>query len=71
MFFDDRIADMINNRKLNTAVTELFIRGRKLSISIVLITQSFFEIPKEVRLNTTNENFIVKIQIKENFNKLQ
>ena len=71
MVFYDRIADMINNRKLNIAVTELFIRGRKLSISIVLITQSYFEIPKEVRLNTTHENFIVKIQIKENFNKLQ
>ena len=71
MVFDDRISDMINNIKLNPAVTELFIRGRKLSISIILITQSYFKIPKEVRLNTTHENFIVRIQIKENFNKLQ
>ena len=38
--FDDMIADMINNKKLNPVVTPLFIRGRKLSISIVFITQS-------------------------------
>ena len=37
--FDDLIADMINNKKLNSIVTELFIRGRKLNISIVFITQ--------------------------------
>ena len=37
---DDRIADMINNKKLNQVVTELFIRGRKLNISIAFITQS-------------------------------
>ena len=36
--FDDRIADMLSNKKLNTIVTELFIRGRKLNISIVFIT---------------------------------
>ena len=36
--FDDMIADMINNKKLNPIVTELFIRGRKLNISIVFIT---------------------------------
>ena len=39
--FDDMIADMINNNKLNPVVTELFIRGRKLNISIVFITQSY------------------------------
>ena len=38
--FDDMIADMINNNKLNPIVTELFIRGRKLTICIVFITQS-------------------------------
>ena len=52
--FDDVIADMINNKKLNPVVTELFIRGRKLNISIVFITQSYFEVPKDVRLNSTN-----------------
>ena len=39
--FDDMIADMINNKKLNPIVTELFIRGRKINISIVFITQSY------------------------------
>ena len=48
------IADMINNEKLNSTVTELFITGRKLNISLVFITQSHFEIPKDVRLNTSH-----------------
>ena len=52
--FDDMIADMITNKKLNPVVTELFIRGRKLNISIVFITQSFFTVLKEVRLNSTH-----------------
>ena len=58
--FDDMIADMINNKKLNPVVTELFIRGRKLNIYIVFITQSYFKVPKDVRLNCTLF-FIVKI----------
>ena len=49
--FDDMIADMINNKKLNSIVTELFIRGRKQNISVVFITQSYFRVPKDVRLN--------------------
>ena len=52
--FDDMIADMINNKKLDPVVTELFIRGRKLNISIVFITQSYFKVPKDVRLNSTH-----------------
>ena len=68
--FDDMIADMIHNKKLNSIVTELFIRGRKLNISLVLITQSYFNVPKDVRLNIS-PFFIEKSQIKENFNKLQ
>ena len=51
--FDDRIADRINNKKLNPIVTELFIRGRKLNISIVFITKSYLRVPKDVRLNST------------------
>ena len=51
--FDDMIADMIHNKKLNSIVTELFIRGRKLNISLVFITQSYFKVPKGVRLNTS------------------
>ena len=41
--FDDMIADMGSNKKLNKIVTELFIRGRKLNISLVFITQSYFK----------------------------
>ena len=47
--FDDTIADIISNNKLNPIVTELFIRGRKLNVSIVFITQSYFKVPKDVR----------------------
>ena len=59
--FDDMIADMINNKKLNPVVIELFIRGRKLNISIAFITQSYFNVPKDVRLNSTHF-FIMKFQ---------
>ena len=45
---------MIDNNKLNPIVMELFIRGRKLNISIVFITQSYFKVPKDVRLNSTH-----------------
>ena len=58
--FDDMIADMIHNKKLNSIVTELFIRGRKLNISIAFITQSYFKVPKDIRL-TTSHFFIAKI----------
>ena len=51
---------MIDNKKLNPMVTELFVRGRKLNISIVFITQSYFKVPKDVRLNSTHF-FIMKI----------
>ena len=62
--FDDMIADMINNKKLNSIVTDLFIRGRKLNISLVFITQSYFKVPKDVRLNSTHF-FIMKIPNKK------
>ena len=52
--FDDMVADMIQNKKLNSIVTELFIRGRKLNVSLVFITQSYFKVPKDVSLNTTH-----------------
>ena len=60
ILFDDMVADMINNKKLNSVVAELFIRGGKLNISPVFITQSYFNVPKEVKLNTTHF-FIMKI----------
>ena len=47
--FDDMVADMINNQKTNSIVTELNIRGRKLNISIVFTTQSYFNVPKDVK----------------------
>ena len=59
IIFDDMIADMIKNKKLNLVVTELFIRDRKLNISFAFITQSYFKVPKDVRLNSTH--FIMKI----------
>ena len=57
------IADIINNKKLNPSVTELFIRGRKFNISIVFITKSYFKVPKVLRLSSTHF-FIVKIPTK-------
>ena len=67
--FDDMIADMINNKKLNPVVTELFIRGRKLNISIVFITQSYFKVPKDVRLNSTHF-FITRIPNKRELQQI-
>ena len=66
---DDMIADMINNRKLNPIVTELFIRGRKLNISIVFITQSYFKVPKDIRLNS-KQFFIMKIPNKRELQQI-
>ena len=54
IIFYDMIADMINNKKLNPIVTELFIRVRKINISIVFITQYYFKVPKDFRLNSTH-----------------
>ena len=62
--FDDMIADMISNKKLNLIVTELFIRCRKLNISLVFISQSYFKVPKDVRNNSTHF-FIMKIPNKK------
>ena len=66
---DDMIADMIHNKKLGSIVTELFIRGRKLNISLGFITQSYFKVPKDVRLNTTHF-FITKILSKRELQQI-
>ena len=58
--FDDMIADMHSNKKLNPIVTELSIRGKKLNICLVFITQSYFVVPKNIRLNSTH-CFVIKI----------
>ena len=60
LVFDDMIVDMVNNKKLNSIVTELFIRCRKLNISLVFISQSYFKVHKDVRNNNTH-SFIMKI----------
>ena len=69
IIFDDMTADMINNNKINPIVRELFIRGRKLNISIVFITQSYFKVPKDVRLNSTHF-FILKIPNKRELQQI-
>ena len=58
--FDDMIADIMTNKKFQAIIKELFIRCRKLNISLVFITQSYFSVPKDARLNTTHY-FIMKI----------
>ena len=67
--FDDMITDIIKNKTLNSIVTELFIRGRKLNISLVFITQSYFKVPKDVRLNTSHF-FIAKIPNKRELQQI-
>ena len=57
------IADILSNKKLNPIVTELFIRGRKLNISLVFITKSYFAAPNNIRLNCTN--YFIKIPNKQ------
>ena len=52
--FDDMIADIMSNKKFQAIIKELFIRCRKLNISLVFITQSYFSVPKDVRLNSTH-----------------
>ena len=51
--FDDMIADIMTNERFQAIIKELFIRCRKLNISLVFITQSYFSVPKDVRLNST------------------
>ena len=66
---DHVITGILSNKKFNSIVTKLFIRDRKLNISLVFITQSYFKVQKDVRQNTTHILFW-KSHIKENFNKL-
>ena len=67
--FDDMNADMINNKKLNSLVAELFVRGRKLNISLVFITHSYFKVPKDFRLNSPHF-FIIKIPNKRELQQI-
>ena len=63
------IANMINNKKLNSIIIEFFIKGRKLSISLVFITRLYFKVPKDVRLNSTSF-FIKKIPNKRELQQI-
>ena len=69
MVFDDMIADMIDNKDLNSIVTNLFIRCRKVNLSLAFITQSYFKVLKNVRLSTTHF-FIMKIPNKREFQQI-
>ena len=63
------IADMITDKKFNPALTELFIRGRKLNISVVFITQSYFDAAKNNRLNSLHY-FILTIHNKRELQQI-
>ena len=63
IIFDDMIVDIMTNKKFQAIIKELFIRCRKLNISLVFITQSYFSVPKDVRLNSTHY-LIMKINNK-------
>ena len=67
--FDNMIADILSNKKLNQVVAELFIRGRKLNISLVFITQYYFDVPKDIRLNSTHF-FLMKIRNKQELQQI-
>ena len=67
--FDYIIADMESNKKLNPKVTELFLRGRKLNISLVFISQSYFKVSKNVRLNAAHY-FIMNLTNKGSTNSI-
>ena len=67
--FYGMIADMINNKKLNSVVTELFITDRKLNIFLSFITQSYSKVPKDVRLNSTHF-FIMKLPNKRELQQI-
>ena len=67
--FDDMIADILSNKKVNPIITELFIRRRKLNISLVFITQFYFAVPKNIRLNLTH-NLVMKIPSKRELQQI-
>ena len=64
IIFDDMIADIMTNKRFQAIIKELFIRCRKLNIFPFFITQSYFSVPKDVRLNSTHY-LIMKINNKK------
>ena len=69
IMFDDMISDMESDEKLSPIVTELFLKGRKLNISLVFISLSYFKVPKTTRLNVTHY-FIMKIPNKRELQQI-
>ena len=69
IIFDEVIADMLSNKKFNPIVTELFVKGRKLKISLALVTQSYFVVAKNIRPNSTHY-FIMKIPNKQELQQI-
>ena len=67
--FHDMIVDMLNNKKHNPIVTELFIRGAKLNICLVFTTQFYFAVPKNISLNSTHY-FVMKIPNKRELQQI-
>ena len=67
--FDDMIADMESNKKLSPIITEFLLRGRKLNISLVFISQSYFEVPKSIILIATHY-FTMKIPNKRKLQQI-
>ena len=63
------IADMKSNKKLSPIVTELFLTERKLDISLVFVSQSYFKVPKIIRLDATH-CFIMKIPIRRDLQQI-
>ena len=68
--FDDMIAGIMTNKKFQASIKELFIRCRKLNISLLFITQSYFSVPNDIRLNSTHY-LIMRISNKKNYKILQ
>ena len=66
--FNDMIADIMSNKKFQAIIKELFSRCRKLNISLVFITQSYFSVPKDIRLNSTH--LIMKINNKKELHNI-
>ena len=69
IIFDDMIADIVTSKEYKAIIKELFIRCRKLNISLVFITQSYFRTPKDARLNSTHY-LLTKINKRKNYKTL-
>ena len=67
--FDDIIADIMTNKRFQAIIKEMFITCRKLNISLVFITQSYFNVPKDVRLNSTHY-LIMKLNNRKELNNI-